>query len=162
MIEIREARFEDCAQILELLTQLQEMHAVSRPDIFKEGQVVMGENDFENILSDSDRIIYVAEMGNRLIGMVEIEFKEVLNPILVRRKVGIIDSIIVEKEMRNQGFGGLLFEEAKKAAENRGVESLELNVWGFNESAIQFYEKSGMKILRTTMELKLNMFHVKQ
>lgn len=161
-MKIRGARVEDCGQILKLLSELQNLHALCRPDIFKEGQAAMDKEEFQQMTEDPNRCMLVAEKDGIIFGMIEMEIKEIANPILMKRKVGLISSFIVKESMRNQGIGQQLFDEAIKTAGDKNLDSLQLNVWRFNEEAIHFYEKNGMKPLLTTMELESKMFHVKQ
>lgn len=161
-MKIRDARAEDCEQVLKLLSELQNLHALCRPDIFKEGQTVMDKEEFQQMTEDPNRYMLVAEKDGIIFGMIEMEIKEIVNPILMKRKVGLINSFIVKESMRNQGIGQQLFDEVIKTAGERNLDSLQLNVWRFNEEAIHFYEKNGMKPLLTTMELESKMFHVKQ
>ena len=46
-------------------------------------------------------------------------------------------------------------EAVSDYAKSISADSIELNVWGFNESAISFYEHMGYKVQKSTMEYKL-------
>ena len=61
------------------------------------------------------------------------------------RKVLFIDALVVDLKFRNYGIGKTLMKEIEKIAKENNCVSVELNVWAFNESAIKFYEKIGMK-----------------
>ena len=45
-----------------------------------------------------------------------------------------------------------LLAEVRKRAVDAGAVSMELCVWGFNEKALRFYEKAGMKVQYYRME----------
>ena len=51
--------------------------------------------------------------------------------------------------------GGKLMEAVKEHAQYVGATSIELNVWGFNHSAISFYVHLGFKVQKSTMEIIL-------
>ena len=61
------------------------------------------------------------------------------------RKVLFIDALVVDLKFRNYGIGKTLMKEIEKIAKENNCTSVELNVWAFNENAIKFYEKIGMK-----------------
>ena len=52
--------------------------------------------------------------------------------------------------------GRLLMDATKKEAENNGCHIAELNVWAFNENAVEFYKNCGMKVQRMYMEYVLD------
>ena len=63
-----------------------------------------------------------------------------------------LDDLCVDKQYRGQGIGKKLYGYAIEKAKEFGCYHLTLNVWHLNENAIKFYEKLGMKPLKTTME----------
>ena len=71
---------------------------------------------------------------------------------LVPRKTVYIDDICVDSSLRGKGIGTLLYEYSVSEAEKMGCYNVTLNVWSFNTSAMRFYEKCGMKPLKTVME----------
>ena len=91
----------------------------------------------------------------KIIGMIVLKIIKVNNPILQSRVVGLIDDFIVDSAYRKKGVGRELLDTARRIAIEKKVESLELNVWGFNESAIHFYMQNGLKVQRITLEQKL-------
>lgn len=46
-------------------------------------------------------------------------------------------------------------EEVKKQAKENNYNKIELNCWEFNESAMKFYERIGLKTQRRIMGLEL-------
>ena len=155
MIEIREARVEDCGQVLNLLTQLQNIHTEKRSDIFRSGQVAMNKEEFFFFFGKENEKTIVAETEGKIIGMIVLKIIKVNNPILQSRVVGLIDDFIVDPTYRKKGVGKELLDTARRIAIEKKVESLELNVWGFNESSIHFYMQNGLKVQRITLEQKL-------
>lgn len=55
-----------------------------------------------------------------------------------------IDEICIKEGFRRRGFGKILFNKIYEMVKSNGAESLELGVWGFNKSAIEFYKSMGM------------------
>ena len=61
----------------------------------------------------------------------------------------------MDPEVRGSGVSKALFEHAKAEAVRLGCYHVTLNVWTGNERAERFYEKMGMKPLKTYMEVVL-------
>ena len=51
---------------------------------------------------------------------------------------------------------GDVMDATKKEAEKCGCHIVELNVWAFNESAVEFYKSCGMTVQRMYMEYVLD------
>lgn len=68
------------------------------------------------------------------------------------RKFLWICEICVDKQARRKKVATQLFEYIKQIAQEQKIESIELNVWDFNEPAIKFYEKMGLYTLRRVMK----------
>ena len=49
----------------------------------------------------------------------------------------------------------MLMNEIKTIAKEKGCDRIELTCWSFNKNAIKFYEKMGMKVQKSTMEMKV-------
>lgn len=87
--------------------------------------------------------------------MALLTFRQPKNPILKPRLYAFLEELSVGERFRGQGIGTALFAAAKEQALKRGAASLELQVWSFNEAAIRFYGKMGMKVKTFQMELPL-------
>ena len=48
----------------------------------------------------------------------------------------------------------------KEKAKEENVDAIELNVWGFNEAAIKFYESLGMTVKNMKLEQLLDNEHI--
>ena len=68
------------------------------------------------------------------------------------RKTLYIDDLCVDKNARGQHVGTALYDYTVDFAKSISCDSITLNVWDFNEGARKFYEKCGMKPLKTIME----------
>ena len=51
----------------------------------------------------------------------------------------------MDESFRRQGVAIELFEFMKEDASRRGLDKIELDVWAFNESAIEFYGAMGFR-----------------
>lgn len=152
----RKAVKDDSAFIAESLKAILSLHAKGREDIFRSSGAKYTAEDIENMLSDTDTHIFVAEKNGVLYGYA-ICYKLIKkdDPVLIDRAVFYLDDLYVVPETRGNGIGrkfmDFLFGYAKKC----GCQFFELNVWEFDDSATGFYEKCGMATQRRTMEKKL-------
>ena len=63
-----------------------------------------------------------------------------------------IDDLCVDEAMRGRHIGRALYEHVVSEAKKSGCYHITLNVWSLNEKAQRFYEKCGLKPLKTVME----------
>ena len=66
-----------------------------------------------------------------------------------------IDEMCINEQFRKKGIGKKLFEDVKNYAKEINANYIELMVWDFNQSAMKFYEKMGMKTRIKRMEYKI-------
>ncbi len=153
---IRLAENKDINDILLLLHQVHDIHYINRPDIFKQGTTKYSENEIKDIIKDENRPIFVYQKDDRVIGyafcMIKI-IKDDRN--LCDYSYLFIDDICVLDKYRGKNIGSLLYNYVKEFAQEKRLKSIRLNVWNFNEKALKFYTKNGMKILEYIMEDEL-------
>lgn len=58
-----------------------------------------------------------------------------------------LEDLVVKQEMRGTGVGYALYSAIMKEGKKQGVRRIEWNVLDWNTPAIDFYEKSGAKVL---------------
>lgn len=156
-IDVRRACTEDAQGLLKLLEYILNLHFSGRPDIFKNVGSKYGMPELKTILSDEKTPVFAAvDEKENVVGYafcIEKEIPE--STVLQRRKVLYVDDLCVDESCRGLGVGGKLMEAVKEHAQYVGATSIELNVWGFNHSAISFYEHLGFKVQKSTMEIIL-------
>ncbi len=153
-MRIRNAELKDVENLYELLRQVQALHAEGRPDIFKAGTNKYDRQDIINILNCESTPVYVAVDENDFaVGYAFCAFKEQKDSANLRAvKNFYIEDLCVHENLRGKGIGKLLYDYVLAVAKNAGCYHLTLNVWHLNASAVRFYEKLGLKSLKTTME----------
>ena len=150
---IRKAEYKDIPQIINLLSQVLEIHAKLRPDIFVSGTTKYNSEYLERMLADEDFVIDVAVDGDMVLGYAIYEvlhpkFDSTMHPI----KTLYLDDLCVDEKYRCQHVGKALFEQLKVEARTLGCYSINLYAWEGNDAAKKFYEKMGMRVRATTME----------
>ena len=155
-VMIRKAEKKDIPAVLGLLSQVLEIHAAIRPDLFVSGTTKYSFDELEEIFRDDDTPVFVAETEDGVVGYVFCVIKEIAGKAnLVPHKTLYIDDLCVDASRRGKHIGRALFEYACAEAKKLGCYDVTLNVWAGNHSAERFYENLGMKPRSTYMELKL-------
>lgn len=150
---VRFAEEKDLERVNELRAQVNDVHVKGRPDIFKPGFCQELKDVVYEMCNDENKNIIVAEQDGMICGMVCIEYMiKPESPYNLERKFCHIVEVAVDEAFRRHGVAREMFEFIKKDAKERGFTRIELDVWGFNESAREFYESVGFKTFRRFME----------
>ena len=149
---IRKAEKRDIPSIIELLHQVDMVHHVIRPDLFKPNTTKYDEQELENLLDDDSKPIFVFDDGV-VQGYAFCQVTEVKNDQLLQDiKTLYIDDICVDETARGKHVGKALYDYVHDYAQSIGCYNITLNVWEGNEPAICFYRNMGMQVQKTTME----------
>ena len=152
---IRKAAKEDIQRIIELLHQVNMVHHVIRPDLFKPHTTKYDEQELETMLGDDSKPIFVFDDG-MVLGYAFCQVSEVKNNQLLEDiKTLYIDDICVDENARGKHVGKALYEHVLEYAKSIGCNNITLNVWEGNEPALHFYRNMGMQVQKTTMEIIL-------
>ena len=152
---IRKAAKEDIQRIIELLHQVNMVHHVIRPDLFKPHTTKYDEQELETMLGDDSKPIFVFDDG-MVLGYAFCQVSEVKNNQLLEDiKTLYIDDICVDENARGKHVGKALYEHVLEYAKSIACNNITLNVWEGNEPAQRFYRNMGMQVQKTTMEIIL-------
>ena len=147
-IHIRKSDVNDYIYVKKLMQSVQDLHHNKRSEIHKDSEIFDKEEFNQNLNN-----IIVAEINNTVVGVIVYLIKEKLeNNYTNYRKVLFIDALVVDVNHRKNGIGKILMQEMEKIAKENNCSSIELNVWAFNDEAIKFYEKFGMRIKTMILE----------
>ena len=139
--------------IIELLHQVDMVHHVLRPDLFKPNTTKYNEQELEAMLSDDCKPIFVFDDG-MVLGYAFCQISEVRNDQLLEDiKTLYIDDICVDEKARGKHVGKALYEYVRDYAKSIDCNHITLNVWEGNEPALHFYRSMGMQVQKTTMEI---------
>ena len=107
-------------------------HQKMRPDLFKE--IPFSKDIYYHLISHDHYFINGYFVEEQLVGVIYVNRRE---------NIYYVDDIVVKDNYRNQGIGSELFRYIEKQALANNIVRIELDVWSFNEKAIQFYQKNG-------------------
>ncbi len=138
-MNIRRGKAEDMVGVLDLIQELaifeNEPDAVliSADDLVRDG---FGENPLFNV--------FVAEVDSEIVGIALYYYRYST----WKGKTIHLEDLVVKDKMRGTGLGYALYSEIIKQGKKDQVRRIEWNVLDWNTPAIDFYEKSGAKVLR--------------
>ena len=108
-----------------------------------------------DLLRDDSRPVWCAVEDGTFLGYCFCQWEESPDGSAVFPRTELyIDDLCVDEAARGQGVASALFRYVTDVAKTAGVDFITLNVWQGN-SALNFYEKMGMKPRKTIMELRL-------
>ena len=149
---IRKATKKDIPAIIALLHQVDMVHHVIRPDLFKPNTTKYNEQQLEVLFEDDSKPVFVFDDGN-VLGHAFCVITEVKDDKLLQDiKTLYIDDICVDEKARGKHVATALYEHVRDYAKSIGCTNITLNVWEGNTPALSFYSKMGMKVQKTTME----------
>ena len=152
---IRKAKKNDIKRIIELLHQVNMVHHVIRPDLFRPHTTKYNEQELEAMLNDDSKPVFVFDDGE-VQGYAFCQVSEIRNNQLLEDiKTLYIDDICVDENARGKHVGKALYEYVRDYAKSIGCNNITLNVWEGNEPALHFYRNMGMQVQKTTMEIIL-------
>ena len=156
-MKIREAKIEDIEQIVIILEQISKIHYEKRPDIFKKkSKNEIRKNTIEMLKDKKRKIIVAADDTLKIYGLIIYNIKEVKEHINLRDfKVLWIEELGVDESYRKNGIGKMLMKKVEEDAKILDCKRIELNCWDFNDNAISFYERFGMRTQRRIMEKEI-------
>jgi len=144
-LHIREAVASDYDSLCVLFEETDALHRENLPHIFQKPEgPVRDEEYILGLISDKNAALFIAQIGREPVGAICVIVKESpAVPIFVPRRYAVIDNLVVKGSVRRRGIGRALMKRAERWVRAQGMESIELNVWEFNQDAIEFYRKVG-------------------
>ncbi|MDR6966792.1 GNAT superfamily N-acetyltransferase [Flavobacterium arsenatis] len=139
-MNIRKGTKEDMSSVLNLIKELAVFE--KEPDA-----VVVTVDDLERDGFSENPLFYtfVAEVEAEIVGVALYYYRYST----WKGKTIHLEDLIVNEKMRGKGIGFALYSEILKQGKSDNVKRVEWNVLDWNTPAIDFYEKSGAKLLET-------------
>ena len=146
-MNIRRGTIQDMPAVLELIKELAIFE--KEPDA-----VVVTVADLERDGFGDSQLFqtFVAEVNGEIIGMALFYYRYST----WKGKTIHLEDLIVREAYRGTGAGSALYREVMHLAKEQGLRRVEWNVLDWNTPAINFYEKSGAKILETWRTVQMD------
>ena len=136
-----------------LLSQVLEVNAAGRPDLFRSGTRKYTDAELLGIFADDARPVFVAVEGDEVLGHAFCEIEDLRSSNSRQPMLSLyIDDICVSERHRHQHVGTALYNHVIDFARELGCYNVTLNVWSCNPGAQRFYEAMGMSPLKTCLE----------
>ncbi len=152
-MNIRRAEEKDLPEINELLDQVDLIHHLGRPDLFKRGRKYDDEQLIALFKNDIRPVYVAVDENDKVMGYAFCIFVEHPgSPILTKIKTLYVDDLCVYEHLRGKGIGHALYQHVLQVARDNGCYNVTLNVWECNPEAKKFYEECGMVPQKHGME----------
>ena len=152
---IRKAKIKDIPALDKLLYEVHKVHSDIRPDLFRAGAKKYTDDELAKILTDETTPVFVYDDGEIQGYAFTVIIDHKNDQSLMPYKSVYIDDLCVEKDCRGKGVGKKLYEHVLSFAKSINAYNVTLNVWAGNDSALKFYEKIGLRVQKTGMEVIL-------
>jgi diamine N-acetyltransferase len=155
--DVRAATMDDYDGLCPLFAELDLFHRQARPDFFQAAPEPVRSRDFiAELVNAPQTDILVAADGAALVGLALVRLHEMGGlPIVIPRRIAIVDNIVVAGEMRRQGVGRALLAGTRDWARGHDAAYVEIAVHEFNIGAIRFYEADGYRTSTRRLMLRL-------
>ena len=152
---IRRAEKRDLNDVLRLLVQVDMVHHLARPDIFRGPATKYTDQELLEIFENDSRpvFVYTDEKDGKVLGYAFCIFQQHINDnVLTDILTLYIDDLCVDENCRGKKKKKKLYEYVLQFAREHGCYNVTLNVWAGNESARKFYESCGLLPQKYGME----------
>lgn len=157
-MKVRQADTGDVERLNRLYLELDRLYVQALPDTFCLPKGSARPQEYlEKIIRGPNSIVFVAQEGEKIVGFVHAYVENSANiSILVPRRFGVIQDLVVEEGFREKGIGKKLMDKAEEWILEKGASLIELNVWEFNTTAQRFYENRGFETISRKMRKRLD------
>lgn len=154
MLTVRRAVEKDIPRILELLLQVDMVHHLGRPDLFKGPATKYNADELSKIVKDDTTPVFVCVDEEDIpLGHAFCIHKQIVgDSVLTDIRTLYIDDICVDEKARGSHIGKTLYDYVVVYAKEQGFYNITLNVWSCNEGAMKFYEAMGLVPQKIGME----------
>jgi len=146
-VRIRPAILAEHGALCRLFDELDRLHRAARPDFFRRADGPARPSAIvADLIAGPRSTILVAERDGGLAGLVSVLLQGIAGlPILVPRRIAVIDNLIVRADCRRHGIGRRLIDRAERWADAQGAQAVEIVVHEFNLEARRFYDALGYR-----------------
>lgn len=152
---IRRAAVSDLKGVNNLLYQVEDIHRIGRPDLFRLGAKKYTDSQLLELFKDDSKPVFVAvdDDSQTVLGYAFCEFQVFDGvPSQIDRKSLYLDDLCVDESVRGRRLGRMLYEYVVSFARSNGCYDLTLHAWECNPKALAFYRHLGMRTMYTALE----------
>lgn len=146
---IKRLTINDFSVVESVIAKLHKIHVDNRPDFYIENEHPLAKKEYKAMLNNQDKISIAYIVDDKIAGVCLATIKDKIE------KSIYIDDIFVLEEFRHQGIATKLYKQVESIANNIGAKRIDLTVWQFNNTAINFYKSLGMETQRIVLETRL-------
>lgn len=151
-VEIAEAASSDERDIARLSYQVGKMHDDALPDYFCPTSEAEHLEVIQKMMKDAKAIVLKAVYDGKVCGFACLYLQDTPRKGFVHSKIGYIYNFGVDEAYQRRGIGAMLLEKAEDFLREKGAETVELNVFLFNQRALAFYKKYGYQALDVNLQ----------
>jgi ribosomal protein S18 acetylase RimI-like enzyme len=144
-LNVRHAKESDTPALGRLNQQVQTLHSEAHPEVFlavldKEA----AGSFFDQLRSDPRNLLLVADISGEIVGYIWCEERIGKQGVHLKAShSGYIHHISVDPDHQRRGIGKALVDRAVRELGARGVKSIKVDYWSFNERARTFFLNVG-------------------
>lgn len=143
-------------EIVDLRIKLNDMHVACVDDVFKDNIVEDTRKDTIKAVNNPDCDIVIMEVDSKVMAYALVNYEKTIETFDKKsRKLYYIQEIMISDTYQHQGLGKKMIEFLKKDAFQKGYKRIELDVWNFNQNAVNFYKKVGFREVQLIMSAEL-------
>lgn len=142
-VQVRAANTSDLEQLNELMYLLHDEHHQFEPEHFKTAEEIEQEKSIARYIDGPDCVVFVAEVESIIVGFVTGHFCELVSTVSKPVQMGSIDELYILPSYRKQSIAKELCQKIEQRFAEYGVTQLFVEVWNFNERALNFYMEGG-------------------
>ncbi|MGN0459006.1 MAG: GNAT family N-acetyltransferase [Eubacterium sp.] len=146
---IRKLTFNDFEIIDNIIAQLHKIHFENRPDFYLRNEHPISKKEYKALLKNQNKINIAYVVENEIVGICLATIKDKMV------KSIYIDDLFVIEPFRQQGIATKLYKQVESIAKDIGAKRIDLTVWQFNKTAMNFYKSLGMETQRIILETRL-------
>lgn len=149
-VVIRSARESDLGRLNQLMYMLHDEHHQQCPEMFKTAADIEQEKSIARYLDDPECVVFVAEkccesMPSQIVGFITGHFCELISTVSKPLQMGSIDELYITSDFRSQQIAQRLCHTIEQRFDDYGVTQVFVEVWHFNQTALDFYHKFGFE-----------------
>ncbi|MFN8495911.1 MAG: N-acetyltransferase [Caldilineaceae bacterium] len=151
--QIRRATEQDAKTIAFLNADVHQLHADALPHWFKQpSNETFPEAKVQALLAKPENFFFIASEADQAVGYLFAEVVERPEDGMRHARDWVyIHQISIKPAYQQHGHGERLIAAAKALAQERGIPTVALDVWAFNDKARSFFERQGFTVFNYRM-----------